>query len=274
MVQITDKNKSGINSVELIYFSPTGTTRKVMEAIAEGTTGVTERIDLTPPSSGLGQPIEMSGDLTIIGSPVYGGRIPAAMVSRFHRIRGNNTPAVIVVLYGNRAYEDALLELKDLAVESGFRPIAAGAFIGEHSYSTSSMPVAAGRPDADDLMIAKEFGRGVREKMINMHAGSESKLPRVPGNSPYKERKLLANISPVTDGAACAKCGTCVAVCPTAAIVIAETTATDPAFCLRCCACIKNCPAGARKMEDQQIRQLTKWLTDNCRDRKEPETYL
>ena len=43
----------------------------------------------------------------------------------------SQTPAVLVVVYGNRAYDDALLELSDIATGAGFVPLAAGAFVGE-----------------------------------------------------------------------------------------------------------------------------------------------
>jgi ferredoxin len=264
-----------IKSAKLIYFSPTRTTRKVIEAIAMGTQlVVAEQIDLTPPDARVQKPTEMYDGLAIIGSPVYGGRLPTDAVSRLRGLKGNDAPAVIVVVYGNRAYEDALLELRDLALESGFKPFAAGAFIGEHSYSNDAAPIAVGRPDTKDLKKAKEFGRKIREKMRIMQTNEEVPLLKVPGNFPYQERGLLSNISPITQETICAKCGTCVSVCPTAAITVGETVMTNSSVCIRCCACIKACSTGARVMEDQRIRQLAEWLNKNCGERKEPETYI
>ena len=112
---------------------------------------------------------ECHGDLAIIGSPVYAGRLPGTMTSRFELIKGYATPAVIVVVYGNRAYEDALLELNDLVSGAGFTPIAAAAFIGEHSYATKEFPIAVGRLDEEDLKKARAFGETVRKK--NRNAG-------------------------------------------------------------------------------------------------------
>lgn len=51
--------------------------------------------------------------------------------------------------------------------ERGFNPVAAGAFVSEHSYSTGETPIAAGRPDADDMKAAEEFGRQVGEKLAS-----------------------------------------------------------------------------------------------------------
>ena len=264
-----------INSTKLIYFSPTGTTRKVMEAIAQAARIATvEHVDLTPPDARMQKIEEMHDELAIIGSPVYNGRLPTDAISRLQCLRGNNTPAVIVVVYGNRAYEDALLELRDLALEAGFKPVAAGAFIGEHSYSSNATPIAVGRPDVEDLRKAKEFGILIREKMRNMPALEGMPLLQVPGNFPYKERGALSNISPVTEENVCIKCEECASVCPTAAIEVRDTVVTDKGSCIRCCTCVKACSTGARTMEDPHIRQVAEQLSLNCSKRKEPETYL
>jgi len=264
-----------INVTKLIYFSPTGTTKMVVKAIAQGTGIATvEHVDLTPPGAQTLNFSEMHDELAIIGSPVYSGRLPIDAISRLQRLKGNDTPAVIVVAYGNRAYEDALLELRDLALRSGFKPVAAGAFIGEHSYSSNTTPVAVGRPDVDDLRKAEEFGMIIREKIGKLLAFAQIPPLQVPGNFPYKEGGTLSNISPITVQETCIKCGECASVCPTAAITVRDTTVTDQSVCIRCCACIKTCPTGARRMEDPRIRQVTEQLSINCRERKEPEMYF
>jgi ferredoxin len=114
-----------VNLVKLVFFSPTKTTDRILVGIAQGIqVDIVERLDLTPPEARTREFEEMRGELVIIGAPVYGGRIPPEAVYRLRRIKGNGTPAGVVAVYGNRAYEDALLELRDLAVEQGFRPIA------------------------------------------------------------------------------------------------------------------------------------------------------
>lgn len=72
---------------------------------------------------------------------------------------------MVIAVYGNRAFEKAAAELAAAAARQGFVPVAAAAFVGEHSYSTPETPVAAGRPDAQDLARAAEFGAAVREKL-------------------------------------------------------------------------------------------------------------
>jgi len=264
-----------VRTANLIYFSPTRTTRKVLEGIARGLgIGTVRHVDLTSPEAKTLKLAEMHDELAIMGSPVYSGRLPADAASRMRRLKGNEIPAVIVVVYGNRAYDDALLELRDLAREAGFKPIAGGAFIGEHSFSNNETPIAVGRPDVKDLRKAIEFGKMVRDKMSTMRTLDGHPLLQVPGNFPYKERSALSNISPVTDDAICTKCGACVPVCPTAAIAVSDTVVTDTSVCIRCCACVKTCSAGARVMEDPRIRQVAGQLSMNCGKRKEPETFM
>ncbi len=238
-----------ITTATLIHFSPTGTTKNALQAIARGLQAPEVRpIDLTPPGAILQAYPTDFGDIALIGGPVYGGRLPAAMVPRLRQLKGNGTPAVIVVVYGNRAYEDALLELRDIAVDAGFLPIAAAAFIGEHSFSSPETPIAVGRPDAADMRNAEEFGKAVRKKLerMAMKPGDVAPIP-VPGNFPYKEVQLLSDVTAAIDETLCLRCKACVPLCPTAAIDATHPTDTDAAACIRCCACVKNCPAGARR---------------------------
>ena len=275
-----------IHAAKLIYFSPTHTTRRVLEGIARGIQAPrADHLDLTPPASRTQAWPDIHGELAIVGAPVYGGRIPLDAVHRLRRLKAKDTPAAIVVVYGNRAYEDALLELRDLVLEAGFTPIAAGAFVGEHSFSTDAMPIAHGRPDAQDLAEAAAFGRRIRDKLTGLHALDELPSLHVPGSVPCRDRGAPARISPDTQGTLCTLCGTCATVCPTAAIAVGtqwrsrgargeDAVVTDPEACILCCACVKNCPTGARVMADPRIAKTTRWLSTDYRERKEPETYV
>lgn len=264
-----------INSTKLIYFSPTGTTKKVLEGIAQGMQAETVKyLNLTLPEAKTWKFDDLHAELVIIGAPVYGGRIPIEAVRRLQRLKAFNTPAVVVVVYGNKDYEDALLELTDLAVEAGFKPCAAGAFIGEHSFANEKTPIANGRPDGEDIKKAMEFGKMVREKLEGIHELDQMSAVKVPGNFPYKGRGESRQISPVTQETVCVKCEKCVTVCPTAAITVNDSVITDQSVCILCCACVKNCPSGARVMEHPRIQQLAEWLNTNYSVRKEPEMYM
>jgi hypothetical protein len=100
-------------------------------------------------------------------------------------VRAKETPAVVVVVYGNRAYEDALLELRDTAREADFAPVAGAVFVGGHSFSTEATPIARGRPDSEDLKRANGIGKVVRQRMSHIHSLEEVPFLRVPGKFPY-----------------------------------------------------------------------------------------
>ena len=263
-----------IKQVKLVYFSPTGTTQKVLESIASGIAveNVTH-INLTLPDDARQPMPPFSDELVIIGAPVYGGRIPTEVVHRFKRLKADNTLAVTVVLYGNREFEDALLELKNLAVELGFHPVAGGAFIGEHSFATADLPIANGRPDSLDVEKAKDFGARIREKVTALPSSEAPTDLEIPGRFPYEGGARSMNASPVTQEDTCTVCGTCAGVCPTAAISINGSVSTQVELCIRCCACVKSCPTGARVWENEQMHKITTWLNENCSARKEPQFF-
>ena len=262
-------------SVKLIYFSPTGTTKKVLAAIAEGIhVDAVEQIDLTPPEARILPFAQIQAELVVIGAPVYGGRIPIDAKFGLQQIKANNTPAVIVVMYGNREYEDALLELNQIVVEAGFRPVAGGTFIGEHSFENESTPIAKGRPDIKDLQKATEFGRTIRKKLMRIQTPDEIHPLQLPGNFPYREKMQPPNISPITDATLCTMCEACAKACPTAAITVGDNILTARNMCILCCACIKICPTGARVWQDSWVSTKAEWLNTNYYLRKEPEIYI
>jgi ferredoxin len=268
-----------IEKLRLLYFSPTQTTKKVLNAIADGLkTEAVMDSDLTLPDSirseKPGEEIRFDDGLTIIGVPVYAGRVAPEAARRIRQFKADGTPAVLVVLYGNREFEDALRELKDLAVEAGFKPIAGGAFIGEHSFADSKFPIARRRPDQKDFEKCSEFGALIKEKIQKVDSIDNLPIPDFPGNYPYRDAHPLKDSCPETLEDLCTRCETCVSVCPTAAIVLKYKVVTEPSTCIVCCACVKNCPTGARVIKDPQILAITEWLWENYNKRKEPEIFL
>ncbi|MHA2380590.1 MAG: 4Fe-4S binding protein, partial [Candidatus Thorarchaeota archaeon] len=247
---------------------------------------------------------EFKDELAIISVPVYAGRVPTEAAYRIRRLTSNRAwdvkrppkiPAVIVVTYGNRAYEDALRELADIVSEVGFQPIAAGVFICEHSFSVPETPTAHGRPDSKDLAKAEAFGQMIQEKYGRADTIDSLSPVNPPGTTPYT-LSMRANLTwydygelatPYTNEDQCTKCGTCVDGCPTAAIRIQHVSSnpspmigynillvsTEHNSCIWCCACVKNCPTGARVMS-HRILQSQESLNKKYPDRKEPETYL
>jgi ferredoxin len=181
---------------------------------------------------------------------------------------------VCIVVYGNRAYEDALRELKDITVKNGCIPVACAAFIGEHSFSNSETPIAAARPDIDDLSRAELLGKKIEEKLLSMSLINHFDDIIVPGNFPYKEVSPLPpdDFFAVDDN--CSQGGICVQECPVGAIDSENIKSIDANKCICCCACIKKCPASARTIKSVMLKKIALQLSQKCLDRKEPVFFL
>lgn len=265
---------------KLVYFSPTGTSKRTAEAVAKGLGTEFDRVDLTLPDSETKKHSFKSDELTVIAVPVYSGRVPLTAVMRLKKVKGRQGPAVLIVVYGNRAFEDALLELKDIALEQGFRPIAGAAFIGEHSFDTPETPIATGRPDEADLDKAEAFGEQVK---VKLGLGEVPEL-EAPGHRPYREnsdwnkryeeREKADLLSPETNPETCILCGTCARVCPTAAVIVTGSVKTVKTDCIVCTACVKKCPTGARHWEHEDVKKAAMWLYINHGERREPESFI
>lgn len=268
-----------IESLKLVYFSPTGTTKKIIESIAQGINHSTvEIVDITKPEGRKQQLQTSENELLIIGVPVYFGRVQTNAIEWLHTIEAHNTPTVCIVVYGNREYNDALLELKDTMVKNGGIPIACAAYIGEHSFSNSETPIAAGRPDADDLSHAKLFGEKIREKILSVPSINHITDITVPGNYPYIDmidsKKKLSAVDFIAVENGCLQCGVCAQHCPVGAIDSENSASIDIKKCILCRACIKMCPAITRTIKNDMIKNIALRLSQTCQARKEPIFFL
>ena len=248
-----------MNNWTTAVFSPTGGTSKIAAAIAGARMGT--RIDLCSPV----EPQEMPAGAPLLAVvPVYGGRIPAIAAQRLLALQGNGNPAIAVVVYGNRAYEDALLELKNVLTEAGHQVIAAAAFIAEHSIIRS---IAADRPHADDLARAVEFGAAVEARL-----NGELSTVDVPGNAEYRPLPQMPATPLVTD--ACGGCGMCARKCPVGAIPLSNPRSTDAARCILCMRCVAICPRKARILPPPMVEAFTARLNAVASEPKQPEIYI
>lgn len=244
-------------------FSPTGTTRAVGQAVLQGLGGG-EWIDVTARPAG-GRRFA-PGEVVAVAVPVFGGRVPGAALEHLAGLQGGGAFAAAVAVYGGRAYEDALLELKDALEAADFVVIGAAAFVGRHSMAPR---IAAGRPNAEDLEKARQFGALLRRKA---EQGEAPAAPAVPGNRPYRQYGGVP-FRPAA-GRACTRCGTCARECPVGAIPQADPRKTDPARCISCMRCAAVCPQGARRIPLLQRALIAAKLAPACKETREPELFL
>ena len=251
-----------LKTVWSVYFSATGTTRKVVDCLSAA---LARDLDAQQRAHCFNLPQarrrELSfgpEDLVVMGVPVYAGRVPNLLLPYLRdSVRGGGALAVPVVLYGNRDFDDALVELRNLAADNGFHPIAAGAFVGEHAFSRL---LGAGRPDSRDMALAEELAERTAVKVRGLSA-APSQAVAVEGHDPVRPYftprdhhgepiKDFLKAKPVTDPARCVHCGLCAELCPMGAIDRDDVSLVR-GTCIKCCACVKQCPTGAKYFDHE-----------------------
>ena len=273
-----------VRNVWAVYFSATGTTAQTVKTVAAAAAQVLgcpwQEVSFTLPRERQEELAFSTDDLVILGVPVYAGRVPNVLLPFLtEQVIGGGALAVPVVLYGNRNYDDALIELRNILQSNGFACVAAAAFVGEHSFSRV---LAAGWPDAQDCVLMEGFGEAVGRKMGRLPF-TPTEPVAVRGCEPirpyYQPRDREGNfinilkVKPVTDGDRCTGCGLCAQMCPMGSIR-ADNVAQVAGICIKCCACVKGCPTGAKYFTDEGYLYHQRELEEMYARRGEVEMFL
>ena len=275
-----------VRNIWAVYFSATGTTEKTVRTIAAAASRVLDApwqsVSFTLPQEREEKLQFCTGDLVFVATPVYAGRVPNVLLPFLtENVIGGGALAVPVVLYGNRNYDDALMELRNILTENHFACVAGAAFVGEHSFSRV---LAAGRPDDEDLALMEGFGEAVGRKVRRLDFVPPAELPvAVKGCDPirpyYKPRDREGNfinilkVKPVTDMDKCGGCGLCAEKCPMGSIK-ADNVAEVAGICIKCCACVRGCPSGAKYFTDEGYLYHQHELEEMYARRAENDMFL
>ena len=269
-------------NINSFYFSTTDTTKKIVTGMADKLAAnlknkTVKNIDFTLPDARKEPMSFAEQDLVVVGLPVYAGRVPNVLLKYLNAIRGNGALAIAVVVYGNRHYDDALIELRDILELKGLKVIAGGAFIGEHSFSKI---LGQNRPDQQDMSMVTKFARQIYKKITTQNV---FETIFVPGNQPYQayhqpkdkdgNNVNILKVTPKTSSD-CINCKLCVSVCPMGSID-ADDISKIKGICIKCGACIKKCPVQAKYFDDANYlwhkHELEVAFTS---PRREPELFL
>ena len=262
-----------ISRICVLYFSPTGRTRRVARYLTEGlrpkkitieSMALTDKVDRETPRD------FAPDDLVFVVTPVYFGRVPLPMQA-LPQWTGNGAAVVPVVVYGNRQYEDALRELSDVLTQSGFKTVAGAAFIAEHNQIPT---LAQGRPDMEDRKTIAGFAQEALQKVLQAESIADILLS-VPGEGDYRPYPGLPTAPVPPEG--CRHCSMCADVCPVDIIDPKTFTATDPSKCIGCFACIEVCPEHERHFPSpvkEAMRAKVAKMAEANAERKEPTLLL
>ncbi|MDN5299109.1 MAG: hypothetical protein PWP51_1662 [Clostridiales bacterium] len=268
--------------LKCVYFSPTHRTEHITYGIAERLASRQPelfdhifKIDMTAKKCRADELVFDESDYLVIGVPVYAGRVPNILLPFLEAMTGNGAKAIAIVTYGNRHFDDALIELSDLLRRRGFHVMAAGAFIGQHSFSET---LAAGRPDQKDFEAVDAFVNALLEKgnaplVIESVAGELPVRPYYRPRNAAGEPMPFKGIKPVIDEALCTACGLCEAICPMAALTVTAHAEVTGA-CIKCCGCVKSCPTNAITFRDPYFEEHRIDLEKTYDRRKEPIWFL
>jgi Pyruvate/2-oxoacid:ferredoxin oxidoreductase delta subunit/protein involved in ribonucleotide reduction len=265
--------------IGVLYFSPTNTTKKICKAISFGM-GEKDPVDLniTIPDfraklASNPNAILDNIDHLIIGAPVYSGKLPIQVLECLKTINGNGKECTAVVVYGNRDYGIALYHLVEILSNNNFKVLAAGTFIGQHSYS-DIIPVAVGRPDKTDLEKAYNLG------LESMKTSNYLSLEDIPVQRDFISRSDNYNpIQPVFKSEKCSHCRICSKRCPMN-IISPETgnwlNHEAKKQCIGCMACVSSCKDKARFVRANfGMRLILKYILRKASvQRQEPLTIF
>ena len=247
-----------------LYFSPTGGTKRVLDILISAWDCEKEYIDLSDRNNASINIFFASNDICVVAVPSFSGRVPQFIIPKLRKIQGKGIKAMLVTAYGNRAFDDTLLELKETMESSGFLCNCAVAAVTRHSVLPK---YGEGRPDSADVEELKQFSVKCKESIEKSFS-----TVIVPGNKPY--RKYVSIPIYPKGNKQCINCGMCYRRCPVHAIPCENYKVCDASKCISCLQCVSVCPKKSRQVNSVilKIAELKMWKL--CSQSKMNKLYI
>ena len=280
-------NTKNIRQIHALFFSPTGTTERAARVLSESLGNLLKipvnMIDFTLPAARQTDYDFTARDLLIAASPTYAGKLPNKIMPDWKaRIHGGHTPAVPVVTFGNRSFDNALAEFARILSDNGFDIVAAAACVSRHAFTDH---LGAGRPDWNDRQELQNFAASAAEKIKSFDGDPESELSilsKIPGDpdAPYYIPKDINHqpakflkAKPKTDLSKCSQCSVCVRRCPMGAID-PRNISNITGICIKCQSCIRHCTRRAKYFDDPAFLSHVAMLEQNFQEAKRNQFFI
>ena len=250
--------------VTAIYFSPTGSTKRIVRAVLSEFDFPKSEIDLTSYENRNKSYAFGRDELVIFGVPVYGDRVPSIAEQRIKQISGNETCAILLASYGNVHCQRALYELQQITKAIGFITVAAVSVVSRHNIMRE---IGIGRPNQNDWDMLSDFTTQIKQKL---NSSEKIESITVVGKASSHPRDRLPIKPHANDN--CTACGVCIKQCPVGAI--SNPKKTSDSSCVRCMRCIHFCPQHARTYGKHKEIIAKIFLKTVSRREKHPKIFI
>ena len=258
--------------VTMIYFSQTGNTRKVAEAMAKAFREAGHVARTIPLKKAVPQDA-ITGDLLGVGTSCFSSQAPTPVKEFLRALPTLDGKQAFVFATSGGAPGRVLYDLARLLGEKGAEVVGGFLARGEvHHPAPCLVGRMPNRPDEEDLAGAQRFAVAVAEHITGGASGPvvESRPDTFKSGRGFYD--IVAMLStdgflrlvlpePKLDSMRCNQCGWCVRECPMDNIVL-EAYPVLGNRCIRCYRCLTGCPQGAFTA-GWRLGNLAVWLFYN-----------
>ncbi|MBI9077295.1 MAG: EFR1 family ferrodoxin [Desulfatibacillum sp.] len=271
--------------IAIAYFSATGNTRKMAEAIELVFTergARVEKFDITAQAARQ-EPLDLSPyDGVIFGAPIHSLRAPRVVRDWMKTLDGQGKKAAMYFTYGGFHVHPTHHSTREILAGAGFTVVSSAEFLGAHTFNKGGWKAVPTRPNASDFTVARDFAVATYDRFSGQDERVLGDLEKTDLTEEFLDaiegfRFKALTMLPTRNGEACSLCMECETQCPTGAMN-AEKGESDIKLCIACLRCLDVCPEDCLKINDMsgvfEKRMEGDKTTPQDLDRKQSKIYL